>query len=178
MSGIICIIQDIRSSLFDLKPPFWEHHTHYIRHCVHCICVITPILSMISQPQYVWYHIQYMWNILSTIFMTSYPLCMATQSYVLITPHSTYVWHHLHYRRCHIHSITPSHNLYDFTSISGMTSQTLYQTSQQLYLCHHNLSIDITCTFVLIHTYYIYDIICTIYLKQWAPRGFQLSKAC
>ena len=122
MCGIVCIIQDITASLFDLKPPFWGHHTHYIRHRVHSICVITATLSMISQPLYVWYHIQYMWDILSTIFMTSYPLCMTAQPCVYITPHLAYVWHYLHYRRRHIHSITPSHNLYDFTSTSGMTS--------------------------------------------------------
>ena len=126
--GIICIMQDITSSLFDLKPPFWGHHTHYIIHPVHCICIITPTLSMRSQPLYVWYHIQYMWDILSTIFMTSYALGMTTEPFVLFTPHSEYVWHHLHYKRRHIHSITPSHNLYDFTSTSGMTSHPLYQT--------------------------------------------------
>ena len=124
MCGIVCIIQDITSSLFDLKPPFWGHHTHYIRH-VHCICVNTPTLSMISQPLYVWYHIKYIWDILSTIFMTSYPSCKTRQNCKLITPHSAYVWHHLHYRRRHIHSITPSHSLYDFTSTSGITSQPL-----------------------------------------------------
>ena len=129
MCGIVCIIQDITASLFDLKQPFWGHHTHYIRHRLHCICVTTPTLSMISQPICVWYHIQYMWDILSTIFMTSYPLCMTAQPCVYITPHLAYVWHHLHYRRRHIHSITPSYNLHDFTSTSGMTSHPLYQTS-------------------------------------------------
>ena len=163
MCGIICILQDITSSLFDLKPPFWGHHTHYIRHRLHCICVITTTLSMISQPLYVRYHIQYMWDILSTIFMTSYTLCMTTQPCVLTTPHSAYLWHHLHYRRRHIHSITPSHNLYDFTSTSGMTSHPLYQTSHQQYLFHHNLSTDITPTFVWHHMHYMCDIICTIY---------------
>ena len=147
---------------FDLKPPCWGHNTHYIRHRVHCICVITPTLSMISQPLYVWYHIQYMWDILSTLFMISYPLCMTSQPCVLIIPHSAYVWHHLHYRRCHIHSITPSHNLYDFKSTSGMTSHSLNQTSHQLYLCHHNFSTDRTPTFVWHHTHYVCDIICTI----------------
>ena len=88
MCGIVCAIQDITSSLFHLKPPFWGHYTHYIIHPVHCICVITPTLSMIPQPLYVWYHIQYMWDILSTIFMTSYPLCMTAQPFVLITSHS------------------------------------------------------------------------------------------
>ena len=103
----------------------WGHHTYYIRPYVHCILVITPNLSMISQPLYVWYHIKYIWDILSTIFMTSYPSCKTRQNCKLITPHSAYVWHHLHYRRRHIHSITPSHSLYDFTSTSGITSQPL-----------------------------------------------------
>ena len=151
MCGIVCIIQDITSSFFDLKPPFWGLHTHYIRHCVHCICVITPTLSMISQPLYVWYHIQYMWDILSTIFMTSYSLCMTTQPFVFITPHSAYVWHHFHYIRRHIHSIIPSQNLYDFTSTSGITWHLLYQTSHELYLCHHSLSTHSTSTFLWRH---------------------------
>ena len=104
-----------------------------------------------------------MWDILSTIFMTSYPLCMTTQHFVLITPHSAYVWHSLLYRRRHIHSITTIHNLYDFTSASGMTTHHLYQTWHQLCLCHQSLSADITPTFVWHHTHYICDIICTIY---------------
>ena len=157
------IIQDITSSLFGLKPPFWGYNTTYIRHCVHCICVITPTLSMISQPLYIWYRIQYMWDILSTIFMTSYPLCTTSQPCVLITPYSAYVWHHLSYRRRHIHSITQSHNLFDFTYTSGLTSHSLYHTSHQLYLCYHNLSTYITPTFVWHHTLYMCDIICTIY---------------
>ena len=129
MRGIVCIIQDITSSLFDLKAPFWEHQTYYIINHVHCICVITPTLSMIKQPLYIWYHFQYMGENLSTIFLTSYPLCLTTQPWVLITPHLAYVWHHLCYSRCHIHSVTPSDNLYDFTSTSGMTSHLLYHTS-------------------------------------------------
>ena len=104
-----------------------------------------------------------MWDGLSTIFMTLYPLCMISQPSVLITPHSAYVWHHLHYRRRHIHSTTPSYNLYDFTSTSGMTSHMLCQTLHQLYLCHHNLYTDITPTFVWHHAHYMCDIICTIY---------------
>ena len=122
MYGIVCIIQDITSTLFDFKSTFWGHHTHNIIHSVHSSCVITPTLSMISQPLYVWYHIQYMWDILSTIFMTSYPLGMTSEPCVLFTPHSAYVWHHLRYKSRHIHSISPSYNLYDFTSTSGMTS--------------------------------------------------------
>ena len=55
-----------------------------------------------------WYHIQYTCDILSTIFMTSYPLCKTTHHGVLLIPHSAYVWHHLHYRWYHFHSITPN----------------------------------------------------------------------
>ena len=95
--------------------------------------------------------------------MTSYPPCMTTQNCELITPHSAYVWHDLRYRRGHIHSITPSHSLYDFTSTSGMTSLPLYQISHQLYLCHptsplisHPLLYDITPTIsVTLYTLYI-----------------------
>ena len=42
----------------------------YIWTHVHCICVITPTLLLISQPPYVWYHNQYICDIISTIFMT------------------------------------------------------------------------------------------------------------
>ena len=117
---------------------------------------------MIPKPTYVWYHIQYTCDILSTIFMTSYPLCMTRQHCVLI-PHSAYVWHPLHYRWYHIHSITPNHSIDDVTTTSGMTSHPLYQTSHLLYLCHHNLSTDIIPTFVWHHTHYMGDIKCTLY---------------
>ena len=104
-----------------------------------------------------------MWDILSTIFMKSHPLCMTRHPCVVITAHSKYVWHHLPYRRRHIHSITPSHNLYDFTYTSVIISHPLYQKSHQLYVCHHNLSTDITPIFVWHHTHLLCDIICTIY---------------
>ena len=118
---------------------------------------------MISQPPYVWYHIQYTCDILSTIFMTSYPLCMTTQHCLLLIPHSVYVLHNLHYRWYHIHSITPNRSIYDVTSTSVMTSHPLYQISHPLYLGNHNLSSDIIPTFVWHHNIYICDIICSLY---------------
>ena len=124
---------------------------------------------MISQPIYAWYHIQYTCDIISTIFMTSYPLCMTSQSCVLMTPHSAYVWHLLNYRRCHIHFITPNHSIYFVTSTSGMTSHPLIKTSHPLYLCHHYLSTDITPSFVWHQTLYICVIICTIYNITFTP---------
>ena len=57
MCGIVCIIQHIIASLLDFKPTFWEHHTHYIRHHAHCICVITCTVLMISHKLYFWDHI-------------------------------------------------------------------------------------------------------------------------
>ena len=136
---------------------------------VHCICVITPTLSMISQPPYIWYHIRYTCDILPTIYMISYPLCMTTQHCVLLIPHTAYVWHHLHYRWYHIHSNTPNHRIYDVTSTSGMASQPQYQTSHPLCLCHHNISTDIIPNFVWHHTHYMCDIICTLYNIISAP---------
>ena len=147
---------DITSTLYDITP-------RYLRPQVHCICVITPTLQIISQPPYVWSHIQYTCGILSTIFMALYPLCMTTQHCVCLTPHSAYVWHQLHYRWYHIHSFTPSHNIYDVTSTSGMTSHPLYQTQHPVYLCPHNLSTYIIPTFLWHHTHYICDIICILY---------------
>ena len=52
MCSIVCTIQDITSSLYDLKPPCLYHHTHYIGHRVHCICVITSSVLMISHQMY------------------------------------------------------------------------------------------------------------------------------
>ena len=42
-----CTIQDITSSIYDIKPPFLWHHTHYIWHRINCICVITPNILVI-----------------------------------------------------------------------------------------------------------------------------------
>ena len=118
---------------------------------------------MISQPPYVWCHIQYICDIISTIFKTSYPLYMTTQHCVLFIPHSAYLWLPLHYRWYHIHSITANHSIYDVTSTSGMTSHPLYRISHPLYFCHHTLATDIIPTLVWHHTHYMCDIICTLY---------------
>ena len=93
---IISNIYDTTSILLSLQHNYTWHLTHYNWPHVHCICVITSTLSMISQPINVWYHIQYLYDVLSTIFITSYPLFMTSQHCVLMTPHSAYVWHTLH----------------------------------------------------------------------------------
>ena len=154
MCGNICIIQDITSSRFHLKSPFWGHHTHSIRHRVYCICVITANLSMLSQPLYVWYHIQYICDITSTKFMTYYPLSVTSQHSVLMTQHSAYVWHPLHCRWQRTDSISPNHCIYDVTSTSAMTTQPCIRYHTHcIYvitpspLTFHPLMYDITPTF-------------------------------
>ena len=62
-------LYDITSTLNDITPLYVWHQFHCIWHHVHCICVITPTLSITSQPLYGWYHIQYICDIISPIFM-------------------------------------------------------------------------------------------------------------
>ena len=162
MCGIICIIQDITSSHFDLKSPFWGHHTHYIGYRVLYICVIPPTLSMISQPLcmishpvYVRHSVHYIYDIVPIVYenttlwvgYTTHGICMTLfalekMSHPLYHTKPQSLWIHIHFR----HEITPP-----------------YQTSHQLYLCHHNLSADITPTFVWHHSHYMCDIIYTLY---------------
>ena len=80
-----------------------------------------------------------------------------------MTPHSAYVWHPLNCRWHHIHSITPNYSFYDVTFSSVLTSHPLYQTLRPLYLCHHDLSADITPTILWHLTHLLCDIIWTIY---------------
>ena len=67
-----------------------------------------------------------------------------------MTQHSPYVWHPLHCRWPCVHSITPNHSIYYVPYTSGRTTQSLYQTSHPLYLCHHTISTEITPTFCVI----------------------------
>ena len=91
-----------------------------------------------------------------------------------MTPHSTYVWHPLHWKWHRIHSLTSNHRIYEVTSTSGMTSQPLYQTSHPLYLCYHNLSTDITPTIVWHHIYLLCEIIFTKHIPTSNPHVITL----
>ena len=157
-------------ALYKTSQPHFLTSSHSFEDITPTLLDIVSTVSVSSQQIYQYYHSHYMYDITSSICETFCPLYLWHQTHYiwqqpceLITPHSTYVWHHLCYIRRHIHFITPSHNLNDFISNSGMASHPLYQTSHQLDLCHHNLSTDITHTFVRQHTHYICDIICSIY---------------
>ena len=91
--SIICTIEDITSSLYDVKPPCLCHHTHYIWYHVHCICVITSTVFVISHQLCSWDHIRYnSWHHIHCIWHDSH--CMTSQpmhSWYQIP----YIWHHL-----------------------------------------------------------------------------------
>ena len=52
MYSIFCTIEDITSTIYDIKPPFLWPHTHYIWHRIHAISVITSTVLMISYKLY------------------------------------------------------------------------------------------------------------------------------
>ena len=86
MCGIVCPIQDITSSLYDLKPPCLCHHTHYIWHRVHCICVITSTVLMISHQLYFWDHFRYnSWHHIQCIWHDSHWFCVITPTRSMIS---------------------------------------------------------------------------------------------
>ena len=93
MYGIVCTIQDITSSLYDLRPLCFSHDSHYIGYCVHCICVITSTVLMISQQIYLWDHIHCnSRHLIHSIRHDSH--CMSSQP--LHSWHQIpYIWHHL-----------------------------------------------------------------------------------
>ena len=141
------------------------HNIHCMWPYLHCICVMTPILSMISLPTYMWYHIWYTCDILPTIYMISYPLCMTTQHCVLI-PHSA---------MCDIICTTNE-------IISTLSHQTaVFMMSHPLRAWHHNHSIRhrTHCIFVittspLISYPLLYDIVptpcvtsCALYITSY-----------
>ena len=147
---------------------------HYIWPHVHCICVITPTLPMISQPLYVWYHILYMCDIAQCLYLWHHKLydvltlygithsVMTTQP-LCLTSHPVYLCRHTPctnlIKTCvcmtsqplyiwqHIHSLWHHTTLFITWSPLYLTSHALYLTSRPLYLCHHtHTTDDITAT--------------------------------
>ena len=115
---------------------------------------ITPTTWKVLHAVYLWYHIPYVFDKISTkydittlcvdvktlgICLTSFALQMT--SHPLYHTKQRYLWCDINFT----HHITP-----------------LYQTLHPLYLCHHNLSTDITPTFEWHHTHLLCDILCPI----------------
>ena len=103
--SILCTMEDITSSLYEIKAPFLWHCTHYILHCIDTLSVTTSNVLMI------WHQI-YLWDLI-------FYLC----------------WHHIHCIQQHIHyifSITATvpvshtHSFHDFIPFIYMTLHTLY----------------------------------------------------
>ena len=123
------------------------------------------IVRMVTQPQYVWHHMNYMWHHVHSLWYHT-TLWYHTHCIHVIKPRIPVIactvsgWLLIVYWL--YHSIKQNHSIYDVTSTSGMTSHPLYQTLHPLYLCHQNLSNVITPTFEWHHTHLLCDITCTI----------------
>ena len=139
-------------------PLYLCHHSQIIDHK-------TPIICMITQPQYVWHHIKYIWHHIHSLWYHTtwwnHTLCIHVITSRIPVIASTVTGRLLIVYWLY-HSIKPNHSIYDVTSTSGMTSQPLYQTSHQLFICRHNLSTDIIPTFEWHHTHLLCDITWTI----------------
>ena len=103
--SIFCTIENITSSLYEIKPPFLWHHTHYIWHRIDSIFVTKSNLLMIS-------HQKYLWDFILYIFQ-----------------------HHIHCIQQYIHYIctitatvpvSHSHSFHDITRFVYMTLHPLY----------------------------------------------------
>ena len=158
MCGIVCPIQDITSSINDLKPPCLCHHTHYIWHRVHCVwmchhihCIddITPTVFLRSHPL--------KFTKSYPVYMTWQPLdlCHNSHSFNDITPfigmiaHPLYVQYHITYIRHHTHILwdhttfcVTSHALFlDITPSISDTTSTLSVSSRPVHQLYHTNSL-------------------------------------
>ena len=149
MCDFVCTIQDITSSLYDLRRPCLCHHTHYIWHRVHCICVITSTVLMISYQLYFWDHFRYnSRHHIHCIRHYSHWICDITLTRLMISQ-PFYVWHHITpaictsytlYKRSRPYFMRSHHIIYDITCTVFMTSFPRYLTLHPQYLCPHNPS--------------------------------------
>ena len=147
MCGIVSTIQDITSSLYDLKPPCLCHHTHCIWHRVHSLCVITSTVLMTSQQLYFWDHIRSNSHHIHCTRHDSY--CMTSQPL-----HS---WHEIPYIRHHLqglwHHVSYTCDITDTTFVNTcqlyLTSNTRLLRQYNHYNWNHNLHM---CIFVITHT--------------------------
>ena len=104
--SIFCTIEDIISSLYEIKWPFLWHHSHYIWHRIDAISVTTSTLLMISHQLYLWdlilyicrhhihcikQHIHYICTITDTVPVSHTHSFHDTTPFVYMTLHALYV---------------------------------------------------------------------------------------
>ena len=94
--NIFCTIEDITSSLYEIKPPFLWHHTHYIWHRLNAISITTSSLLMISHQLYV-NIISIVYNNMFTIFVLSQPLYLCLTPTLSMISRRLYTWLCNHY---------------------------------------------------------------------------------
>ena len=109
------------------------HHTQDIYDCIHCsyylqcIDYITTVICVISNPLYVWQHMNSMWHQKNSlwhrkaVFMTSHPHSSWHHTHYIQNEHTLYLWHH-------------SHCNYDKTPTLFLTLYSLYMTTMTRHL--------------------------------------------
>ena len=146
------------------NPGYQLYHTHSLYDITNYTCDIifsmytiddiTATTWKVLHEVYLWYHIPYVFDKISTKYdittlcvdVTTLGICLASfalqmTSHPLYHTKQRYLWCHIHFT----HHITPQ-----------------YQTLHPLYLCHHKLSTDIWPTFELQNTHVLCDILCPI----------------
>ena len=160
MCGIVCIIQDITSSLFDLKLPFED--------ITPTILEIVSSVSVSSHQQYRWYHSQSVYDITSSICETSCPLYLSHRTH--------YVWHHnlvywLHNTRYMYDFIYATEDVISILSQQAkifMTSHPLQAWHHATCIRHHTNCIFVITTSPLKSHPLLYDITTTICVTSYA----------
>ena len=134
MYAIICIINDIISTLYDNSTYYLWHHMHYIHYITRIIYEISCTLYDVTFTMCVTSHNDSIYDIKPYMFMT-YSLDMASRTVlwphnhcvpslpVCLTLHSVYVWH---YTQCT-----------NFMKSECMSSQHLYVWYHMHYIWHH-----------------------------------------
>ena len=178
MYSIFCSIGDITSTIYEIKPLFLWHHTHYIYHHINAISFPTWTVLMISQQLYLWDLIRYIcqhhihrivYNSLLTVFVPSQPLYLCfplTQWYhtLFIYDIARTIWKTSDtlYKVSHPQFMTSRHIIDDITCVVFMSSLPRYLTLHPEYLSPHNHSkYDLWTTVCMTSHPLIYDLLCT-----------------
>ena len=136
--NIFCTIEDITSSLYEIKPPFLWNHTHYIWSHIYAISVTTFTLLMISHQLYLWDLILYI--------CPHHIHCI--QQHIHCSPNSLWFYHHNHCT-CVSHPLFPWYHtfcIYDIALTICLTSDTLYKVSHPHFMTSPHIISDITGT--------------------------------